>query len=298
MPFFQSVEQMLLSLPFFLFSFFLQNPACEGAVSRLAETRHPGVAPARSVPVALFEAPDSVADCTAVTVQFVNQSLGDNLSFLWLFPGGSPATSAQPDPEVEYGQSGRYAVTLIAVNGSGADTIVREIAVTVIGYPEAMFGYHFAGNRLVQFDNHSQRAANFTWYFGDGSPASDDYAPGHQYAQNGQYTVTLLADNFCGTSVFQELVPVGLTNVPGEIAGKPVVCYPNPVSDKLYLDWSALGQEPEWVRVFDARGGLVQSTYCAAVGNLTLDMNTLPAGAYWIWLKFQNHTVRRMVIRE
>ena len=71
-------------------------------------------------PVAGFSAPDSVIDCEAIEMAFVNQSSANALGFVWLFPGGVPATSTDMNPVITYSVSGIYPVTLIAFNATGS----------------------------------------------------------------------------------------------------------------------------------------------------------------------------------
>ncbi|HAA12357.1 MAG TPA: hypothetical protein DCE41_11910, partial [Cytophagales bacterium] len=49
----------------------------------------------------------------------------------WEFPGGTPATSTQQNPQVQYTEPGVYPVTLRATNDAGTDTLVRTDYITV-----------------------------------------------------------------------------------------------------------------------------------------------------------------------
>jgi PKD repeat protein len=59
-------------------------------------------------------------------VSFVSYSRNTPTTFQWSFPGGSPATSTDPNPTVTYANAGDYDVTLIVSNLSGiSDTLTK-----------------------------------------------------------------------------------------------------------------------------------------------------------------------------
>ncbi|MCS6980181.1 MAG: S8 family serine peptidase [Flavobacteriales bacterium] len=81
-------------------------------------------------PVASFSA-SQVSGCPGLTVTFNNTSTGNNVSFLWTFPGGTPATSTASNPTVTYNNLGTYSVTLVATNPYGADTLIMPNYINV-----------------------------------------------------------------------------------------------------------------------------------------------------------------------
>ncbi len=68
-----------------------------------------------------------------MTVNFNDWSFSDTtiVSYKWLFPGGSPATSTQTNPQVTYSTPGSYTVTEIVTSSTGTDTMVRSNYITV-----------------------------------------------------------------------------------------------------------------------------------------------------------------------
>ena len=253
------------------------------------------IAPA---PVAAFQVPDSLFDCAEVLVPFQNLSSGDSLEYTWLFPGGAPATSSARDPEVVYTASGRYPVTLIVSNAEGTDTLTENIDILVLGYPQAAFAYELPGNNSVQFRNQSVHALNYTWYFGDGSPTSNDVEPIHQYSGNGPFTVTLIADNFCGTSVLQK--PVSLvvnTSNANKLSGVQLHVYPNPAKDQLFVDYSGWAQAPQQLRLLTAQGQLLEVRSNLADQPVVLDCSSLPEGVYYVQLRFADYFIVEPVLK-
>ena len=74
-----------------------------------------------------------------------------------------------------------------------------------------------SGNFLVNFQNASQNASSYIWYFGDGG-FSNNINPSHQYAEAGRYKVQLIANsNYCGgaDTTFEEVVIKSLSQQSG-----------------------------------------------------------------------------------
>ena len=69
--------------------------------------------------------------CEGGTVSFSNFSTGGANTWHWAFPGGIPAESNDPAPDVSYSTPGNYDVTLIASNGLYSDTLIRPSYVAV-----------------------------------------------------------------------------------------------------------------------------------------------------------------------
>ncbi|NQV02426.1 MAG: PKD domain-containing protein, partial [Bacteroidia bacterium] len=59
------------------------------------------------------------------SVSFYNFSTGGVVSYDWSFPGGTPASSTEPEPIVFYDTPGDYDVTLTVSDGSGTNTMIR-----------------------------------------------------------------------------------------------------------------------------------------------------------------------------
>lgn len=86
-------------------------------------------------PVASFNAASGTAVCAGQSVVFTNLSTNQPGSFLWSFPGGSPATSTQPNPSVIYSSPGSYQVSLTASNAFGSNTSTQANFINVSSPP-------------------------------------------------------------------------------------------------------------------------------------------------------------------
>ncbi len=91
-------------------------------------------------PIADFRAGQSEV-CLGQKVKFFDQSLYAPTSWSWSFPGGSPSTSSEANPEVTYTQSGTYDVTLTVTNalGTQSKTLSAYIEVGSVGQERVIF---------------------------------------------------------------------------------------------------------------------------------------------------------------
>ncbi len=82
-----------------------------------------------ALPSCLFTAQHIL--CPGSCTNFDNLST-NAISYLWSFPGGSPSTSTDANPQnVCYNTPGHYPVTLIATNTFGSDTLTLNNYITV-----------------------------------------------------------------------------------------------------------------------------------------------------------------------
>lgn len=75
-------------------------------------------------PVADFEASETEITVGA-SVTYMDLSANDPESWNWTFPGGTPASSSDPNPVVTYNTAGDFDVTLHVVNAFGENTVVK-----------------------------------------------------------------------------------------------------------------------------------------------------------------------------
>jgi PKD repeat protein len=85
-------------------------------------------------PVAGFTA-SATNVCVGDVVNFSDNSLYNVTSWEWLFSGGIPATSTQPNPSIQYNVPGTYDVELRVVGPGGNDTTVITSYITVNAVP-------------------------------------------------------------------------------------------------------------------------------------------------------------------
>ena len=154
---------------------------------------------------------DNDEDCGPLTVRFTNESANAD-TYLWDF--GDGATSAEENPEHTFHNPGiheiTYTVRLFSFSAGGDCIEESEMDITVYGRVEAefIFGRGTGCNpREVVFENSSVGLdPEYTWNFGDGSPAFTTYSAdpvshlftNRSFEDIAEYTVTLNAENNSG----------------------------------------------------------------------------------------------------
>lgn len=202
-------------------------------------------------PVASFESTPA-AGCAPLTVNYFASPQGPGLTYAWTFEGGSPATSTEANPTVTYAEPGLYNATLILSNAAGSDTATTSGAVTVTGSPTADFNINTSlGITAVTFNNTSAGAETYSWDFGDGSGSAAG-SPTHSYEADGEYTVTLIATNACGSDTAQQTVAIlrppvaGINNGPATgCAALEVIFSASPQGPGLSYQWIFEGGSPD-----------------------------------------------------
>ncbi len=158
-------------------------------------------------PVALFNSSATgVPLCPGSSVQFHDASLFAPTAFAWSFPGGTPATSTDPNPVVRYDVAGTYSVTLTVTNASGTSTRTMQNVVTVSNVkPTADFTARQApicpGGKITFTNRSTNCPSTYVWTFPGGTPAtSTDPNPTVTFSTPGTYVVSLVAKNSNGDS--------------------------------------------------------------------------------------------------
>lgn len=236
---------------------------------------------AGSPPQAAFRL-DAPNGCTPHIVRFEDVSSGIYDNYQWSFPGGEPATSTDPNPQVLYRQAGTYPVTLILRGALGNDTLVQPEAVKVRTFPEPAFEYELRGAGTVAFNNLSEGAGSYLWNFGDGSVSREEN-PVHTYSESGVYQVTLNAQNEnCASAVNQTLLIV-LTGTAAAPLPPELRIFPNPARDVLWIAVDAPALLPLKGRLFTAAAQpVLEITLQSDQG---LDVSRLAPGIYFLVLE-------------
>ena len=201
-----------------------------------------------TAPIAGFSAPETTG-CEPFTVTFNDESSGNPTSWDWDFPGGSPSSSTDENPTVTYNTPGSYDVTLIVSNSVGSDTITINDYITVD--PLAVAGFSSSVNGLTaSFTNNSTNATSYNWDFGDNNNSTETN-PTHTYADDGTYTVQLIATNDCGSDTTTQTVVVITSPSAGFSADVTSGCAALTVqftnqssSNATSFDWSFPGGDP------------------------------------------------------
>ena len=233
-----------------------------------------------SAPTAAFSS-NVTSGCAPVEITFTNESTANSTDFMWVFDGGSPATSTDESPTVAYAQVGTYDVTLVAMNPLFENTAIQSDLIVVNGVPSGDFD--FTANLLdVDFSATSDNTMTYSWDFGDGNTSTASN-PAHTYSAEGEYTVTLTLSNACGTKQIENTVTVSFAVQAAFTTENTTGCNPLEVkytnastSNASSFSWSFPGGNPststeENVTVIYESAGV----YSASLSVTSLnDMNT------------------------
>lgn len=184
--------------------------------------------------------------CAPLTVQFSSaNSTGNPTEYNWLFPGGTPASTNDPNPTVVYNLAGSFSATLTVSNAIGSSTVTQTDFIIVPTSPTAGFT-STVNNQNVLFFNTSTQASAYFWDFGDGQTSTQQH-PTHYYSNCGTYTVTLTSMNDCDTTSYSEQVTVGFGNpmaaFTNSVNGNTVTFTNTSTNSSLYLWHFGDGQD-------------------------------------------------------
>ncbi len=183
--------------------------------------------------------------------------------------------SAQVVPDSSYDVWIGIADVSDGIYDSGIFLSVQSLCGNAMLSPQASFAMQIVGN-TVTFGNDTKYATAWHWDFGDGT-TSDARYPSHTYANlDQQYTVTLVASNYCCSDVIGSTVGVSAT---GEIADREFKIYPNPVLDELVIS-PVDGQTAGLVLLTDVSGRTVLNS--AFSGKIVLSTKHLTRGIYFL----------------
>jgi len=155
-----------------------------------------------------------------------------------------------------------------------------EVPVHVNSLPVASFSYTTNG-ASVQFSNFSEHATSYFWDFGDGT-TSNDVHPIHTYNGTGQYVVTLIAQNDCGTDTATQTIDV-ITTIPS--ISSNFLVFPNPVTDLLRIPEANAFQK---IDIYTYDGRLVYTKVGPFSAQMSIDFSSYPNGLYLVILYSQD----------
>ena len=109
----------------------------------------------------------------------------------------------------EYQNNGNYTARLTVSNANGQSNKTMIISVGTL-VPQADFNYATVGPSTIQFtDTSGNSPTSWVWDFADGSNASVEQNPSHQYSGGMNPTVRLIASNVYGADIKERTVLVG-----------------------------------------------------------------------------------------
>ena len=233
-----------------------------------------------------FEADNNVV-ATGNPVIFTDNSIGDPISWIWTFQGGTPSSyDGQVPPAIVYDSPGSYDVILEISDGVTTSTEFKDDYMIVGEAPIADFeasSTEFVAGASTNFTDLSFGFnLVYSWTFEGGTPGSstDENPMDIFYMEQADatYDVTLTVSNEFGESTITKedyihTIPSGISLI--EQASLNV--YPNPASDYIFIETE---QNCE-VSLIDLSGKKVLSSHYER-GLNKIDVSDLDGGVYFV----------------
>ena len=225
----------------------------------------------QNVPLASFSAPNLI--CPGTCTDFTNLS-SNATSFLWLFPGANPSTSADYNPtNICYNSPGSYDVTLIASSANVSDTITLTNFITVYPYPPPQ-GIIQSGDTLFA----NAGAVSYQWYYnGTLIPGATDSF--YVATESGNFNVVATDTDNCEVEAAIFDVVAGVESVAGSGSMK---LFPNPVYETLYINSKLYspGSSISIYNVLDEKVTEINMKEMEVQKNILFDVSFLSPGMY------------------
>jgi hypothetical protein len=248
-------------------------------------------------PSVIISGPDSLCSGNDATYTATVVNGGSNPVFVWTVNGTVVSSSStytytpQADDTIRVEVTSNY--PCVTTNTVSATTIpvISESPLAKFTTADSLLA--------IIFSNYMQDNTQYDWYFGDGSNAINVPNPVHIYSRDGNYTVTLIATNACGSDTSVMVVPVGNVGVGEVIALESLSLYPNPTENIVNIEVMLRFSKTVNIRWFDAIGKEMQSQTVEMLqgdNKVTYDLGNYAKGMYSVWIDTGDYRVIKKVI--
>ena len=195
-------------------------------------------------------------------------------------------------PSIVATASGTYSVLVTNASGCFAQD---SVTVLVKRKPEAGFTFVQSG-AFAEFEDASPGADSWSWSYGDGA-TSTDQNPNHIYSGSGNYLVTLIASNSCGSDMTQQTLSIFANGLDDPTLAASWQLYPNPSDGwvQMRVQGMAVSQAGN-LGVFNAAGQLMLVRVVQA--DDSLDLRGMAAGQYTLRLVVDGRMASRSIVLE
>jgi len=154
---------------------------------------------------------------TGTSVNFMDLSVGDPISWEWEFEGGTPASSTDRNPQnISYNEAGNFKVKLTVTNEYHTIVEEKEAYITV-GAPFPDFSADplvvHVGDEIQFTDLSLQNPTEWLWTFGDWNNSTEQN-PVHAYTAAGVYAISLKTANQYGEKTLIRQGYITVTSLP------------------------------------------------------------------------------------
>lgn len=233
--------------------------------------------------------------CPGSCADFQNLSVNAT-SCQWFFPGGSPATSSDLNPqEICYYTPGSYDVTLIATNASGSDTVIIDDYILVNPYPPPQ-GIVQSGDTLFA----NPGSMSYQWYQ-DGIIIAGATSYFYVAPQSGNFNVVATDSNGCQVEAVIFDVVASIHSV---LDSRAFTIYPNPATDKLILSFPAGFTDQSGINTISIFNWIGEEVSVRSTSpgpdrfHAEVSVSYLAPGMYWLEVSDAKNLLRSKFIRQ
>jgi hypothetical protein len=188
--------------------------------------------------------------------------------------------------------SGTYSVLVTNTSGCFAQD---SVSVIVNRSPVAGFTFVQSG-AYVEFSDASPGADAWSWSYGDGA-TSTDQNPNHIFPGSGNYLITLIARNACGSDTTQQTLAIFANGLDDSSLSANWQIYPNPSDGLMQMRVNGMrAGQIATIGVFNAAGQLILVR--SVQSDDTLDLRALSAGTYTLRLEAEGKMAARTIVLE
>jgi PKD repeat protein len=227
--------------------------------------------------------------------QFIDTSaVGYLISRFWDF--GDSTYSAEPNPVHIYNDAGTYHVCLIIADSCGIDSACQDVTFLLPLAPIITITLLASNDLMAQFNDETPGTTFWKWKFGDGD-SSELQNPSHLFKEYGTYDVCLTAGNqqYIGTSCDTLLLSVN----PSLHTDNPLLVFPNPTEDKLFLRFYRTCSSTE-VLIEDQTGKRILHQHLSSPDLITpteINFSEFSPGIYFVSVKCDDYTKMVKIVK-
>jgi PKD repeat protein len=213
---------------------------------------------------------DATSTCEGGILNYSDASMGNVISWDWNFEGGTPATSTEQNPAVEYATAGTYDVSLSISDGSDTHTINMEDYINVVTTPVIPGIPQGPGSAIsmpgVTDDYTTTGSPNANLYSWEIEPADAGTLTQNNVTctvdwtdyWEGTATIKVKAINDCGESEYSAGFDVWvIIEDVRNVASENISVYPNPTSGQLNINFGKYTGQSFDVRIINSLGETV-----------------------------------------
>ncbi len=242
---------------------------------------------------------DVTTGCGTTDVQFQNQSAGQDLTYTWIFPGGTPEFSYDENPLITYSVEGQYPVTLTISNGTDSMEITKENFITIHPPIDVTFAEVPVLCTFWEPVELTQGAPAGGVYSGDGV-VDGFFSP--QLVGPGTYNVTYSYTDpefGCSKEATQLVTVDECLGINEQVNGIELSILPNPTTGRFVVNMSSDASKEVSIRVLNNLGKVVfESNHLNVSGNSqqTIDLSENADGVYFVQIESNGKTFNKKIL--